>query len=71
VDKISNEHLLEAIKHEIFLKRPKNIMESMQSSHHIQANNRATHKYTTRTYEKNKDQFVPHTETLPQPTWIS
>jgi hypothetical protein len=54
VDNISNEHLLEAymdglkedIKHDILLKHPKNIMESMQFSCHIQAKNRATHKST-------------------------
>jgi hypothetical protein len=58
VDNISYEHILEAymgglkedIKHEIFLKHLENIMEAMQFSCHIQANNRDTHKSTTVTY---------------------
>jgi hypothetical protein len=79
VDNISNEHILEFymgglkedIKHELLLKHTKNILEAMQFSHHIQAKTRYTHKSTTTTYERSKDRFGAHTETLPQPTRIS
>jgi hypothetical protein len=79
VDNISDGHLLkdymgglqEDIKHEIFLKHVENIMEAMQFSCHIQAKNRATQKYTTRTYVGRKYIFGSHRETLPQPTQIS
>jgi hypothetical protein len=54
VDDISDVHLLKAymrglkedIKHEIFLKNPRNIMEVMWFVRHIQAKNKATHKST-------------------------
>jgi hypothetical protein len=42
--------LKEDIKHDLFLKHPINIMEAMQCSHHIQAKNKATHKYTIGAY---------------------
>jgi hypothetical protein len=58
VDDISDQKLLEAYmgglkqdnKHGIFLRHPTNIMEYMQSSHHIQSNNKATHKSTIGAY---------------------
>jgi len=62
--------LKDNIKHEICLKYPKNVMESMQYAHRIQAKNRATHNSTT-TYAGSIDWFVPHRATLPQPTQIS
>jgi hypothetical protein len=76
VDYISDELLLEAcmgglkedIKHEIFLKHHVNILEAMEFAHHIQAKNRTTHKSTTGTYVGNRDRFVPHRGTMPQPT---
>jgi len=42
--------LKEDIKRDLFLKNPKDVMEVMQFYRHIQANNKATHKYTTITY---------------------
>jgi hypothetical protein len=63
--------LKQDIKHDILLKHHEHIMEAMQCSHHIQAKNSATHKYTTGTYTINIDQFWAHRETLPQPTRVS
>jgi hypothetical protein len=79
VDNISDGHLIESymgglqedIKHEILLKHVENIMDVMQFSYHIQDKNRATHKYTTGTYEGSSDIFGAHRETLPQTTQIS
>jgi len=50
VDDISDQHLLESymgglkddIKHDIFLKQPKYVMETMQFSRNIQVKNKAT-----------------------------
>jgi len=63
--------LSEDIKHEILLKNLENVLEAMQFYCHIQANNRDTHKSTIITYEESRDRFVPHRETLPQPSQIS
>jgi hypothetical protein len=78
VDNISDEHMLESymgglqeyFKHEIFLKHPENIMDSMQFTRHIQAKNRDTHNSTIGTYAGSIDRFGAHKETLPQPTRI-
>jgi hypothetical protein len=58
VDDISDGQLLQAymdglkedIKHELLLIHPENIMEVMQSTCHIQAKNKATHKSTSGAY---------------------
>jgi len=63
--------LKEDIKHKIFLKHPKNIMEAMKFVHHIQANNKVTHKSTFGAYAGSRDWFGAHRRTLPQPTQIS
>jgi hypothetical protein len=74
VDDISDQQLLESymdglkqdIKHEIFLRHPTNIMESMQNDRHIQAKNKATHKYTIGAYTSIRDHFVGHKTNVPQ-----
>jgi hypothetical protein len=56
VDDITDEQFLESymgdfkqdIKHEIFLRHHENIMEAMKFSHHIQAKNKATQKFSIR-----------------------
>jgi hypothetical protein len=76
VDNISDEYMFEDdmggskeyIKHDIFLKHPKNIMEAMQFACHIQAKKRDTHNYTTGTCVGRIFQFGDHRGTLPQPT---
>jgi hypothetical protein len=42
-------------------------MEAMQFSHHIQAKNKATHKYTMGAYVGNTDHFGVYKTILPQP----
>jgi hypothetical protein len=76
VDDIHDQQLLEAymgglkqdIKHDIFLRHPTNIMEAMQNALHIQAKNKATHKYTIGAYTSRKDHFGGHKTSVPQPT---
>jgi hypothetical protein len=68
VDDISDEQLLEVymgglkedIKHEFFLRHLANIMEVMQSTRHIQAKNKATHKSIMGAYIGSKDRFGVH-----------
>ena len=63
--------LKQDIKHEIFLIHPANIIEAMQFVHHIQANNKATHKSTIGAYARSKDFFGVHKTTIPQPTRLT
>ena len=44
--------LKEDCKHKLCLKHLENFMKAMQYAHHIQANNKATHKSTTGTYPR-------------------
>jgi hypothetical protein len=67
----NNGGLKEDIKHELFLKHPKNIMEAMQCFHHIQAKNKDTCKSIMGSYVGRRDHFGVHKKTLPQPTRIS
>jgi hypothetical protein len=75
VDKLSDEHLLEAymgglkeyIKHGLFLRQPTNIMEAMQNAHHIHAKKNATHKYSI----GGRDHFWGHKKTISQPTRLT
>ena len=80
VDDISDENLLEAymsglliecIKHEILLRHPGNIKEAVQFACHIQANNKATHKSTIRSYTRIIDLFGVHKTSVPQPTRLT
>jgi hypothetical protein len=74
MDDISDEQLFQAymgglkedIKHEIFLTHPTNIMEAMQSAHHIQAKNKSTHKSTSGAYTGSKHHFGVHKTIVPQ-----
>jgi hypothetical protein len=59
--------LKEDIKHDLFLRQPTNIMESMQNSHHIHAKNKATHKFSI----VRRDRFEGHKTTIPQPTRLT
>jgi hypothetical protein len=63
--------LKQGIKHEIFLIHPTNIMEAMQYDHHIQAKNKATHKYTIEAYTTSRDHFGGHKTSIPQPTRLT
>jgi hypothetical protein len=79
VDDISDENLLEyymgglkeEIKHDIFLKHLANIMECMQSSHHIQTKNKVTHNSTIGTYVGRKYRFRVHKTIVPQLTRLT
>jgi hypothetical protein len=76
VDDINNGDLLEGymgvlkveIKHDILLRNPTNIMESMHFFHCIQANNKSTHKSTIGAYIGIKYPFGVHKTRVPQPT---
>jgi hypothetical protein len=76
VDDISDENLLEYymgglkedIKHEIFLKHPKNIIKAMQFARHIQSKDKDTQKSTIGGNTHNRDHFGVHNTIIPQPT---
>jgi hypothetical protein len=75
VDNISDEHLFkdymgglkEDITHEIFLRKPTNIVESMQNDHHIHAKNNVTNKCSI----GRRDRFGSQKKTIPQPTMLT
>jgi hypothetical protein len=79
VDDISDKNLLEAYmdglkkptKHDIFLRHPTNIMESMKIVCHIHAKNKATHKSTIGSYTRSIDHFWVHKTSVPQPTILT
>ena len=53
-------------KHDLFLIHPRNIMEAMQCVHHIQAKNKATHKFTIGSYIGTIDHFWVHKTNVSQ-----
>jgi hypothetical protein len=58
--------LKEYIKHELFLKHPANIMDTMQFTRHIQAKNKATHNPTIGAYVESRERFGIHKTIVPQ-----
>jgi hypothetical protein len=75
VDDISDEKLLQSYmggskeenKHELLLRHPKNVMEAIKTTRHIQENNKDTHKYTNVAHTWSIHHLVVHKTIIPQP----